>query len=322
MDRFESIYQQWMNKAENSYDTLPANPNLTPSQIDLLLAYAEGVEYAGHGENIKEQIAAHAKLTDEQFMRIFNDKMVGGTFLTSNPNLTEKQIDLLYTHDDFDNDYLASYSKLTDEQFMRIFNDELVNNDSLAQNSNLTTEQIDLLYQSFELLSGDKDSLSQYSKLTDEQFMRFFHDESVDNDYLAQNPHITEEQIDLLYKTEGVDIDELAIGSKLTDEQFMRFFHDAEGDMRLFLAQNSNLTTEQIDLLYQTNDNEIKRHLATHSKLTDDQWRFFDDDTDVVKRPDNTVLREVSNYLQQLALNPSINPQKEEFSTGIFNWSW
>ncbi len=54
-------------------------------------------------------------------------------------------------------------------------------------NVNLTTEQIDLLYQTEGV---DKDNLAQYSKLTDEQFMRFFNDEFVNNNYLAQNPSI------------------------------------------------------------------------------------------------------------------------------------
>ena len=58
--------------------------------------------------------------------------------------------------------------------------------DSLTRNTNLTEEQIDLLYKTEGV---DKDYLAKYSKLTDEQFMRFFNDEDY-NDYLAQNPSI------------------------------------------------------------------------------------------------------------------------------------
>ena len=87
MDRFESIYQQWSDLADGSYNTLPANPNLTPSQIDLLLAYAGGVESKFLGWNIRRQIAERAKLTDEQFMRFFNDTEVNKKYLAPNPSI-------------------------------------------------------------------------------------------------------------------------------------------------------------------------------------------------------------------------------------------
>jgi hypothetical protein len=66
-------------------------------------------------------------------------------------------------------------------------------------------------------------NLAHHSKLTDEQFNRFFNDKSVDNNYLARN-------------------------SNLTDEQFMRLINDNSVDNN-YLARNPHLTTEQIDLL-------------------------------------------------------------------------
>ena len=135
----------------------------------------------------------------------------------------------------------------------KLLNDWGVSKIALSQNPNLTPKQIDLLY--------DADfhsqlNLAHWAKLTEEQFMRFFNDEDFDKDYLAQNPNLTTEQIDLLYQTEGVNKEKLARYSKLSEEQFMRLFNDG---------------------------------------ITD------------------------KNYL---AMNPSINPVKQPFASGIFNWRW
>ena len=75
---------------------------------------------------------------------------------------------------------------------MRFFNDKDFDKNHLAENPNLTPEQIDLLYQT---KGVDKDNLAAYSKLTDEQFMRFFNDGDLFRKlgvkkYLAQNPSI------------------------------------------------------------------------------------------------------------------------------------
>ena len=72
------------------------------------------------------------------------------------------------------------------DRFKLLYNSG-ANKNSLALNRNLTTEQIDLLYQTD---GADKHNLSRYSQLTNEQFMRFFNDEFVNNNYLAQNPSI------------------------------------------------------------------------------------------------------------------------------------
>ena len=121
MDRFDSIYQQWSDSAENAYDTLPANPNLTPSQIDLLLVYAEGV--GAHGKNIKEEIARHSALTPAQFQKLFTEYGFKDE-LTQNPHLTTDQIDLLYSTNSGDTRLLGAYSKLTEAQFNRFVNDD------------------------------------------------------------------------------------------------------------------------------------------------------------------------------------------------------
>ena len=69
--------------------------------------------------------------------------------------------------------------------------------DSLARNPNLTEEQIDLLYQND---GTNLNYLAIYPKLTDEQFMRLFGDEDLQelvrgstpkvHEYLALNPSI------------------------------------------------------------------------------------------------------------------------------------
>ena len=167
MDRFDSIYQQWSDSAENAYDTLPANPNLTPSQIDLLLVYAEGV--GAHGKNIKEEIARHSDLTPAQFQKLFTEYGFKDE-LTQNPHLTTDQIDLLYSTNSGDTRLLGAYSKLTEAQFNRFVNDdEMMRSNGigfLSQNPHLTAKQIDFLYNTYSPASD----LASYSKLTDKQF--------------------------------------------------------------------------------------------------------------------------------------------------------
>ena len=175
--------EQFMRFFNNHPDTrifLSANPNLTPEQIDLL--------YQIEGVDNTERLASHPKLTNEQFMRFFNDYDLYKNYLARNPNLTTEQIDLLYQIEGADKSSLARYPKLTEEQFMRAFNDEDLNKDYLALNPNLTTEQIDLLYDAGEGVA--KDALALYSKLTDEQFMRAFNDGKTDKNALAENPSI------------------------------------------------------------------------------------------------------------------------------------
>ena len=127
-------------------------------------------------------------------------------------------------------------------------------------------------------------------------------DWSVKRNYLSSNPYLTTEQIDLLYPDESVDKIGLAQFPKLTDEQFMRLFNDGAKN---YLARNPNLTPKQIDLLYQ---NDERESLARFPKLTDEQFmRAFNDG---------------QTSKDYLALNPSINPVKQPFTSGIFNWKW
>ena len=56
------------------------------------------------------------------------------------------------------------------DRFKLLYED--VNKNDLALNPNLTTEQIDLLYDA----GADKETLAQFPKLTDEQFLRFYYD--------------------------------------------------------------------------------------------------------------------------------------------------
>ena len=114
-------------------DYLSANPNLTSEQIDLLY------EIGGKGGNVnlKRNLARYPKLSEEQFMRFFNHEDFDKDYLSQNPNLTPKQIDLLYQTKGADKDYLAQYPKLTDEQFLRFFNDEDVRNTHLTQNPSI-----------------------------------------------------------------------------------------------------------------------------------------------------------------------------------------
>jgi uncharacterized protein YneF (UPF0154 family) len=342
MDRFNSIYQQWRDSAENSYDTLPANPNLTPSQIDLLLAYAEGV--GAHGKNIKEQIAAHSDLTPAQFQQLFKEYGFKDE-LTQNPYLTTDQIDLLYSTPGLDARILGVFSKLTEEQFNRFVNDdEMVREDAiyfLSQNPHLTAKQIDLLYNIFATSDDLPDGcghLASYSKLTDEQVSLFLRDERLDE--LSDNPNLTTEQIDRLMAQTDIRGDYsfrvwrgIATHSKLTNQQVGKFLnrHLTEGGcFANDLRKNPNLTSEQVTMLFKPTQDELEGEcdkpdfslLARHANLTDDQWEFFDDDIKVVKRRDGKVLREVSNYLQELALNHSINPLAHSNRTGIINWMW
>ena len=295
IDRFKLLYD------DGNTEYLAMNPNLTTEQIDLL--YDAGAD--------RISLARFPKLTEKQFMRLFNGG--GKKHLAQNPNLTTEQIDLLYKTERVSKNKLAQWSKLTEEQFMRFFKDKDVKNPILSYNSNLTPEQIDFLYDYANDLGGRmrlnpnddvRRFLVQKSKLTDEQFMRFFNDKDLANTKLAKNPHLTTEQIDLLYQTEGVNKDSLARYPKLTEEQFMRFYFDKDVN-KDFLGMNKHITPEQIDLLYQTKG-VSKENLSQWPKLTEEQFmRFFNRGT------------------VHLALNPSINPPaNQQFASGIFNWGW
>jgi len=288
-------------------DSFTQNPNLTTEQIDLL--------YQTEGVN-KENLARYSKLSEEQFMRFFNDKDVNKKYLAQNPNLTTEQIDLLYQNERVSKGYLAQFPKLTNEQFLRFFNDEDVKNTYLSANPNLTTEQIDLLYEIGNKKGGNvngKKNLARYSKLTNEQFLRFFNDKDFDKDYLTHNPNLTPKQIDLLYQTKGVSSSNFTANyANLTDEQFMRFFN-YEGFNKNRLAQNRNLTPEQIDLLYQTKGGFMGANidnLARYPKLTDEQFQRI-------------AYRHSYAPRNFLAMNPSINPPANKpFLSGVFNWRW
>ena len=318
IDRFQLLYDN-EDVFGVSKVILSTNSNLTTEQIDLL--------YKTRDEDIMENLGRYSKLTEEQFMRFYNEAdFLDLKFLSRNPHLTTEQIDLLYETEGASKNKLAQWPKLTEEQFMRFFKDKDVKKPLLAYNSNLTTEQIDFLYDYANNYVGRlnpnddiKRLLVQKSKLTDEQFTRFFNDKDLPNRNLAKNPHLTPEQIDLLYKGEDMKTNEnLARYSKLTEEQFMRFFNKVEDSRfglqdvnKLYLSANPNLTPEQIDLLYNTEEVE-KHYLARFPKLTDEQFMRFLDDRD--------LQRQVREYLAQ---NPSINPTPSQtFASGIFNWKW
>ena len=231
----EKQFMRFFNDGDFNKVYLSANPHLTPEQIDLLYQ-TKGVK--------RFYLTQKSKLTDEQFMRFFNNHPDMRIFLSANPNLTPEQIDLLYeiANKNMDSEdvnlkvNLARYPKLSEEQFLRLFlDDDLAIKDKykerLASNPHLTPEQIDLLYDSVKVRG--KNFLAKFPKLTEEQFMRAFNDDTLhfNKDYLALNPNLTTEQIDLLYDAgEGVDKDALAQFSKLTDEQFLRAFNDGKTD--------------------------------------------------------------------------------------------
>jgi len=184
----EEQFLRLFNDGDVNKDYLAQNSNLTPEQIDILYK-TKGVD--------KDLLAEYPKLTDEQFTRFFNDTYVNKFFLARNPNLTPEQIDILYKTKGVDKDLLAKFPKLTDEQFTRLFNTSDMDNTYLAANTNLTPEQIDLLYKTGEIYV--QEYLAKYSKLTEEQFLRFFNDKRLNKfgDYdfsqiasLAQNPSI------------------------------------------------------------------------------------------------------------------------------------
>ena len=231
-------FNRLFNDSAVDKNSLAQNPHLTTEQIDLLYSqFGEVAPSPIDSQNITKNLAAHPKLTDEQFNRFFNDSDVDKDYLALNTNLTTEQIDLLSTAG-VNTYYLAQMSKPTAEQFNRFFNDSDVDKNSLAKNSHLTPEQIDLLY-GYEGVDGDYLAGSG-AKLTDEQFNRLFNDSDVGKDYLAMNPNLTTEQIDLLYSREDVNQKYLLPYSKLTDEQFMRFFNDEDVDKN-YLALNPSI---------------------------------------------------------------------------------
>jgi len=85
LDRFQLLYDWGVPKI-----ILSDNPNLTTEQIDLLYENKDA-----HRVNL----ARYPKLTEEQFMRFFNDEGVDKDYLARNLNLTPEQIDLLYDAD-------------------------------------------------------------------------------------------------------------------------------------------------------------------------------------------------------------------------------
>jgi len=133
----EEQFMRFFNASSTSVlgvnkDYLAKNRYLTPKQIDLLY-YTKGV--------MKKYLAQYPKLTNEQFMRFFNDKDFDKDYLTHNRNLTPKQIDLLYqTKGGFmgaNIDNLARYPKLTDEQFQRIAVQTSAQRNFLAMNPSI-----------------------------------------------------------------------------------------------------------------------------------------------------------------------------------------
>ncbi len=185
----------------------------------------------------------------------------------------------------------------------------------LSDNPNLTPEQIDLLYEN---KGAGRVNLARHSKLTDEQFMRFFDGEGF-KEYLARNPNLTPEQIDLLYDAEVESQFYLATNPKLTDEQFMRFFNNhSHNDLRIFLSANPNLTPEQIDLLYESGNKKggnvnLKSNLARYPKLSEEQFMrlFLDDD-----------LANKDIYKEQLASNPHLTPEQIDLLYETRGASW
>jgi uncharacterized protein YneF (UPF0154 family) len=146
------------------------NPNLTSRQIDRVIAWGK------KGGNLHDNLALNAKLSDEQFKRIDHKKTRWN--LTNNKQLTTEQIDSLYEDalkdaSDTDRDYLAQNPKLTEEQFKRFWDgdEDYLKGDGhqsyLSDNPHLTEDQIDRLMKHPD---ADNEGLSQYPKLTDEQF--------------------------------------------------------------------------------------------------------------------------------------------------------
>ena len=140
----------------------------------------------------------------------------------------------------------------------------------------------------------------------------------VSKDTLSKNTNLTTEQIDLLYNASVKQnplryvqlevIENLGRYPKLTEEQFMRYYNEADFLDLKYLSRNPHLTTEQIDLLYET-EGESKEKISRFPKLTDNHFlRFYYDKGKTI--------------INSLALNPSINPAKQPFVSGIFNWKW
>ncbi len=242
------------------------NPNLTSRQIDRVIAWGK------KGGNLHDNLALNAKLSDEQFKRIDHKKTRWN--LTNNKQLTTEQIDSLYEDalkdaSETDRDYLAQNPKLTEKQFERFWvGDEDYKKGSypigqghqsyLSDNPHLTEDQIDRLMKHPD---ADKEGLSQYPKLTDEQFDELWNEEYGENDeihshhyrgYLAKNPNITPDQIDRLYRSGKKDnathirLWNLFQHSQLTDAQFQQFFDEIIEDVKpqQYLAQNPSINPE------------------------------------------------------------------------------
>jgi uncharacterized protein YneF (UPF0154 family) len=233
------------------------NPNLTSRQIDRVIAWGK------KGGNLHDNLALNAKLSDEQLKRIDHRQIRHN--LTNNTQLTTEQIDSLYEDAlkdawDTDRDYLAQNPKLTEEQFERFWDgDEDYrqghgHQSYLSDNPHLTEDQIDRLMKHPD---ADKEGLSQYPKLTDEQFDELFNDE-IDTrlrGYLAKNPNITPDQITRLYDIAtrttlgGRVARNLFQFPQLTDAQFQKFFSlhmtdEIHEDAQQRLAQNPSINPD------------------------------------------------------------------------------
>lgn len=225
-------YLETATPASPYHRELSRNPNLTSRQIDRVIAAGK------KGGNLHDNLALNAKLSDEQIKRI--DHKNTRWNLTSNKQLTTEQIDSLYEdalkdNSGTDRDYLAQNPKLTEEQFERFWDgDEDYrqghgHQSYLSDNPHLTEDQIDRLMKHPDV---DKEGLSLYPKLTDEQFDELFNDEihgRHHRDYLSENPNITPSQITRLYdiatNANNEDIAQnLFQFPQLTDAQFQKFF--------------------------------------------------------------------------------------------------
>ena len=79
----EKQFMRFFNASGNK-SSLPLNPNLTTEQIDFL--YEIGNKKGGN-VNVKTNLARYSKLTEEQFLRAFNDGKTNKENLAMNPSI-------------------------------------------------------------------------------------------------------------------------------------------------------------------------------------------------------------------------------------------
>ena len=93
IDRFHLLYDSGVGK-----DILSKNPNLTTEQIDLLYNASVKQNPLRYAQlEVIENLGRYPKLTEEQFMRYYNEAdFLDLKYLSRNPHLTTEQIDLLY----------------------------------------------------------------------------------------------------------------------------------------------------------------------------------------------------------------------------------